>query len=173
MKRLLDRGGLVLLIGAIVGAGAPLAAGSSRFPPSIYPPPVRSRGGALAACPNPAGLQSFTTSATATAKRSASRYLRVSEVADLHGSDRAWWPLVRQSWRSRKPGKGPGAEAALGSEPASRSGYAVIVRYSCGQPLVARSLLVTIGAPNARCVACRSQVFFIDRRGRVLIYFVY
>jgi len=63
--------------------------------------------------------------------------------------------------------------SALGSEPASRSGYAIIVRYSCGEPLVAKSLLVTIGQRNARCDACRSQVFFIDRRGRALIYFVY
>jgi len=173
MKRVLVRGGSALLIGAVVGASAPIATASSRFPPSIYPPPVRSRGGALAACPNPAGLTSFTTSATAAARRTASRYLRVSEAADLRASDRAWWPLVRQSWRSRKPGKGAGAEAALGSEPASRSGYAVIVRFSCGQSLIAKSLLVTVGAPNARCVACRSQVFFIDRRGRALIYFVY
>jgi hypothetical protein len=173
MKRLPARGARVLLIGAIVGAGAPIAAASSRFPRSIYPPPVRSRGGALAACPNPAGLQSFTTSATAAAIQSASRYLRVSEAADLRGSDRAWWPLVRQMWQSRKPGKGAETEAALGSEHASRSGYAVIVRYSCGKSLVAKSLLVTVGQRNARCVACRSQVFLIDRRGRALIYFVY
>jgi hypothetical protein len=165
-------GPVSVVVAAVTVLAAPALA-STAYPTSIYPAPVHSRGGALTACPNPAGLHSFTASATIAAGRNARRYGAVSEATDLGNSDRASWPQVRHQWRTKKPAKGAENLAVLGSQPASRSGYAVIVRYSCGQSLVAKSLLVTIGDRNARCVACRSQFFVVNRRGRALIYFVY
>ena len=153
---------------ASVAAGAATSRG---FPPSIYPPPVHSRG-AVSPCPNPDGVELFAPSVTRAAVQSARRYDRVSEAVDLRASDRAWWPEVRTMWRTEKPGKGAGP-VVDGSEPLDKSGYAVIVRSSCGKSLVKQSLQVTIGPPHMRCEACRSQLFFVDRRGHALLYNVY
>ena len=170
---LLRRGSVAVLIAATAGASvASGAAASGGFPPSIYPPAVHSRG-AVSACPNPEGLHPFTPPVTSAAVASASRYDRVSEAVDLRASDRAWWPQVRTMWRTGRPGKGVENQVADGSEPLDRSGYAVIVRFSCGQSLVSRSLQVTIGPRHMRCAACRSQLFFVDRRGHALLYYVY
>ena len=167
-------------IGAIVAAGAVLAApalASNTYPPSVYPPPVPSRGGALAACPNPAGLESFNIAATATATVLARGYARISEATDLRDADRAWWPQVRRMWRGRRtpPGEGVGM-GIYRAGPAARSAYPVIVKFSCGQSLVARSLVVSVGARQTHppyCGDCVSQLFFVDRRGHTLIYYVH
>jgi hypothetical protein len=97
----------------------------------------------------------------------------VSEAVDLRDSDRAWWPAVRAVWRSGKPGNGALNQVVDGSEPLSRSGYAVFARAGCAEALVPESLLVVVGPRDQRCAACRSQVFFVDRRGRALIYYIY
>jgi hypothetical protein len=165
MRRALPRGGLstlALLLTATVG----VSVGSGGFTRSIYPPPVRSRGGALTACPNPQGLQAVTAAAVTAAVKSATRFSPSSRAFDLRGSDRAWWPLIR-----RVPE--PVNEVVDGSEPLTRSGYSVIVRFSCGSSLVSKSLEVTVGPRSARCDACRSQLFFVDRRGHALLYYVY
>lgn len=154
---------LALLLTATAGV---TVATATDFPRSIYPPPVRSRGGALAACPNPAGLQPVTGAARTAALQSATRYSSSSRSFDLRGSDRAWWPQLRQV-------PNPVNEVVDGSEPLSRSGYAVIVRFSCGGSLVLQSLEVTVGPRHARCAACRSQFLFVNRRGHALLYYVY
>jgi hypothetical protein len=166
-------GSVAVLIAATAGAGvASGAAASSGFPPLIYPPPVHGRG-AVSSCPNPEGLDPFTASVTSAAVESASRYDRVSEAVDLRASDRAWWPQVRTLWHTGKPAKGAANQVVDGSEPLDRSGYAVIARFSCGKSLVSRSLQVTIGPRHMRCDACRSQLWFVDRRGHALLYYVY
>jgi hypothetical protein len=76
-------------------------------------------------------------------------------------------------WRNGKPAKGAENQVVDGSEPLAKSGYAVIVRSSCGQSLVSRSLQVTIGPRDMRCDACRTQLFFLDRHGHALVYYVY
>ncbi len=76
-------------------------------------------------------------------------------------------------WRKRRPGAQVENEVVDGAERLAKSGYATIVRFSCGQALVARSLQVTVGPRNARCEACRSQLWFVDRRGHALLYFAY
>jgi len=165
---------IAVLIGSTaIGAGA---AGTA-YPPSVYPPPVEARpGGGLAACPNQSGLETFGVAATRLAVGIADTYDRHSLRSDLRNSDRAWWPEVRRTWRSGKPGRGVTYQVVYGSEPLSRSGYSVIVRSSCGSALVAKSLLVNIGPRQTHppyCEACISQLFFVDRRGRALIYYLY
>jgi len=77
-------------------------------------------------------------------------------------------------WRRRgQLAKGLENQVVDGSEPLDRSGYAVIAKFSCGQSLVSKSLQVTIGPRRARCDACRSQMWFVDRRGHALLYYVY
>jgi hypothetical protein len=168
------RGFAAILIAATVGAGfASGAAGAGgAFSPSIYPPPVHSRG-AVAPCPNPDGLEPFSAPATSAAVASAGRYDKVSEAVDQRASDRAWWPQVRIMWRTGKPARGADDEVVDGSEPLSLSAYQVIAHAACGQSLVSLSLQVTIGPRRMRCDACRSQLWFVDRRGRALLYFDY
>jgi hypothetical protein len=169
---LLRRGSLALLVATTVGVSVATAAASGTFPSSIYPPPVRGRG-AVSPCPNPAGLERFTRPVRRAAVASASRYDRVSEAVDLRASDRAWWPHVRHMWRTGKPGTGFENQVVEGSEGLRRSAYAVIVRFSCGRSLVSLSLQVGIGPHDMNCDACRSQLWFVDRRGHALLYYVY
>ena len=123
--------------------------------------------------PNPDGLRAFTPLVTSAAIASAGRYDRVSEAVDLRASDRAWWAAVQALWHTGRPAKGAEDQVVDGAEALGRSGYAVIVRASCGNALVARSLQVTIGPRHTRCAACRSQLFFVNRRGHALLYYVY
>ena len=169
---MLRSGSIAVLIVAAAAGAASGAAASGGFAPSIYPQPVHSRG-AVSPCPNPDGLVPFTASASSAAVAAASRYDRVSETVDMRAADRALWPQLRALWRSGRPAKGAAGEVVEGSEPLERSDYAGIVRSSCGRSLVSRSLQVTIGPRHERCEACRSQLFFLDRRGRALLYYAY
>lgn len=155
-------------------AGVASAAPVDQFPASIYPPPVASRGGALGACPNPAGLERFNPTTTRLAVRIAGGYDRTGLADDLRDSDRAWWPQVRQMWRAGKPGRGVDSQVVEGWQPGPSIAFAVIVRYACGPQLLAKSLTVGIGPRHRHgCDACVSSLFFVDRRGRALIYYLY
>lgn len=109
------------------------------------------------------------------AATTADAYGRKNLLADLTASDRAWWPQVRKLWRSGRPKVGKRVD--LGSQTAASSGYARIISSACGRALLQISLMVTVGPsqkrPGPHCSACNSQLFMIDRRGHVLIYFVY
>jgi len=166
------RGLLAVLLATTVGVGAATAFASGSFPPSNYPLPLAGEG-AVSLCPNPAGLEPFTRPATRAAVASASRYGRVSEAADLRASDRAWWPQVRRMWRAGRSAKGVDNQAVEGSEALRQSAYAAIARFSCGRSLVSLSLQVVIGPRDTNCDACRSQLWFVDRRGHALLYYVY
>lgn len=160
-------------LGPFVSAVA--AAGEA---PSVYPPPVGSMGGALTACPNPVGLERFTAGTRTAARRAALRYGRVSLAVDLADSDRAWQPSVRAMWKGiTGTPPGTGGELVRKVQNASANGYRVIVGRSCGQALVRRSLIVTVGprpVPGTPpCEACAESVFFVARHGHALIYFVY
>ncbi len=170
----------LVMVLSFVGLASALsvAAAATGHPASVYPPPVKARaGGALAACPNPAGLERFNSTTTKLAIRIAGSYDRISLAHDLHGSDRAWWPQVREMWKSGKPSEEALHDVVYGSgEPLARNSYAVIVRFSCGQSLVAKSLTVGIGPRQSHppyCEACISSMFFVDRRGQALIYYLY
>ena len=150
---------------------------SSGFPALTYPQPLAAvPDHALALCPNHRGLEPFTREATELALRAAAVYGHRNLETDLQNSDRAWWPDVRQLWRTAHPRSGVGSGVVLGSEPTMQSGYALFMGPACGSLTVQRSLVVTIGpslAGHSHCDACRSHLFFIDRRGRPLIYFLY
>jgi hypothetical protein len=61
-----------------------------------------------------------------------------------------------------------------GSQPGPNIAFAVIVRYACGSQLLAKSLSVGVRARQRHgCDACVSSLFFVDRRGRALIYYLY
>jgi len=157
----------------LVVAVSVAAAAASQFPRSIYPGPLKSHGGGLDACPNPSGLESFTATTGKRAVQIAGSYDRISLAVDLRNSDRAWWPKVRALWRAGTPARGPANQVVDGSSLGSRIAYPGVVRYSCGSALVAKSLTVYL-APRQRhgCDACVASVFFIDRRGRALIYWL-
>jgi hypothetical protein len=162
-----------------VTAGIAGAAGG--FPAPTYPAPVAAASGhGLALCPNPQGLQPFTSSTVKLARQAAARYDRKSLETDLSNADRAWWLEVRRMWRSGHPGKGffnYGRLVVLGAEPAAQSGFQVFMRPACGVTTLKRSLMVTIGpsraGPGPHCDACDSHLFFVNRRGRPLIYYLY
>lgn len=130
-----------------------------------------SRGGALKACPSPQGLLGFDAAARAQARREALAYFSAGRARDLAVSDRSWWSSVGA------PEPGRQRFEVVGAGPATQSGYAIIVRYSCGARLLERSLVVVLaprqppGVPH--CEACRENFFLVDRRGRPLIYFIY
>jgi hypothetical protein len=162
----------VVAIASLVGVAS--AAPADPFPGSVYPPPVASRGGALGACPNPAGLERFDPTTIKLAVRIAGGYDRTSLAVDLRNSDRAWWPQVRHMWRSGTPGQGVDSQVVEGSQSGPNIAFAVIVGYACGSTLLAKSLTVAVG-PRYRhgCDACVSSLFFVDRCGRALIYYLY
>ncbi len=147
---------------------------SSQLPASTYPQPVHSRGGALAACPSPAGAERFTAAVRTAAITIAGRYDRVSEATDLRNSDRAWWPDVRRMWRSGSPGRGVSYQVVTGASVGPGIAYSGVIAYSCGRRLASDSLSVYLG-PRRRhgCDACISSLFFVDRRGHPLIYYLY
>jgi hypothetical protein len=160
----------------VAGAAAAVAGGAS-FPASLYPPPIRATPGhAASLCPNPSGLEGFTVKATKLALRAAATYDQKTLDTDLRNSDRAWWPQVRHMWSSGHPRKGF-VFHALGSEPTVKSGYSVFMGPACGASTLSKSLMVTIGprqpSRGPHCVACNSHLFFIDRRGQPLIYYLH
>jgi len=162
-----------------VGVGTAVAAVAvDQFPASVYPQPVAATPDhALALCPNPSGLESFSTRASTAAVRAAKAYDRASLATDLRNSDRAWWPNVRKMWASGHPGTGVENRVVLGSGPTgTRGGFSVFMGPACGAATLAKSLMVTIGPPQSPpnvCDGCRSHLFFVDRNGRPLIYFLY
>lgn len=165
-------------VSVAVAATAATASASSGFPASIYPPAVAAvPGHALALCPSRRGLEPFGPTATTLALQAAGSYDRRNLETDLRNSDRAWWPDVRQMWHTGHPEGGLSNSVVLGSEPTARSGFAVFMGPACGAFTLNRSLMVTVGpshaGPGPHCAACNSHLFFVDRRGRPLIYFLY
>ena len=173
------RRSIVMLLSCAGFAGAVgVAAAAAVRPVSVHPPALKARvGGALAACPSQAGLERFNSSTAKLAVRIASSYNRISLAHDLRNSDRAWWPQVRDMWKSGKPSEEALHHVVYGSgEPLSKNSYTEIVRFACGQALAAKSLIVGIGPRQDHppyCAACISSMFFLDRRGRALIYYLY
>ena len=144
---------------------------------ALHPSPVKARPGhAVALCPNPSGLQVFTSVALQRAAREADAYGRRSLAVDLAKTDRAWWPHVRALWKTQAARK-RSTDVVLGSEPATRSGFAVFLRPACGAATLKRTLMVTVGpsqtGSGAHCNACNAHLFYVERRDRPLLWFIY
>jgi hypothetical protein len=154
----------LLLLAGVADAG-------EAFPQRFYPRALPAHGGALSLCPNPSGLEAFDASALAAARRTASRYGSATRHEGQLLSDRAWWPGVARAWRHGSPGSEDVLEVrALRSSPALGS----IIAYSCGKALVRLTEWAALKPPGSgTCIACISQLFLVDRRGRVLAYYLY
>lgn len=146
--------------------------------PSVYPPPVKAHpDGALGACPSPSGLEAFNARARKLAGAIAHSYGHASLAVDLRNSDRAWWPHVRAMWRW--PAKERAEEVVYGFGTGSRysGGYSPLLVFSCGEALVTKTVGVGVGprqsGHNRGCNACISTLFFVNRRGKPLIYYEY
>jgi hypothetical protein len=148
-------------------ATAALAA-TATFPTRYYPAPVASKGGALSQCPSPAGLEPFSAASVKAAKLAAASYPSVNETAALALSDQANWPQVQRIWTNSS--FAPNSQTVMSSEPLAKSAYGAVVRGSCGQALVPLTQLVITGTKGSKCIACQSRMFFLNRRGRVLVY---
>lgn len=163
---------------AIALGAASWAAGAigTVFPPSVYPPSMTAaHNGALGRCPSESGVEAFAPALRAHVRPIVATYGRVDEQTDLKNSDRAWWPQVTKLWKLHR---GRNTSTLVRKiEPASKSPYALIVRHSCGSNVLGRSLAVTAippPAPYAKpCSACAITVFFLERRGHPLIYYVH
>lgn len=148
-----------------------------RRPDALHPLPVKAaRGHAVALCPNPTGLQGFTSVVRERAGREAGAYGRRSLAADLTNSDRAWWPQVQALWKTPSARKDI-SDVVVGSETAARSGFAVFLRPACGPATLKRTLMVTVGpsqtGPGSHCDACNTHLFYVNRGGRPLLWFIY
>jgi hypothetical protein len=170
--------GLASVASAVAIAVTPAAgAGTAAFPPSIYPSPVPARpGAALTACPNPSGLQRFTTRGIMLAKQVASTYGKVSLAEDLRHSDPSWWPTLRKNWRAY------GTHGAWISFPVVRSAeiggpkmyWAGVVRHYCGSKLLTDSLNVVVGRRVTLNCDCNGvNLLLVDRHGVPLVYDVH
>lgn len=153
---------------AALGSATTALAATTMFPTRYYPAPIPSKGGALSRCPSPTGLERFSSATVKAANLAAASYTSVNETAALALSDRAYWPQVHKTWT--RSGFVPNGQVVVSSEPLAKSGYSPVVRGSCGKSLVPLTQLVITETKRSKCVACQSRLFFLNRRGRVLVY---
>lgn len=170
--KLCRRGTAFVFIVALIG----VAAANATNLDATQPPPVKAKPGhGVALCPNPRGLGAFGSAPTRLASQVAALYDRRSLATDLRNTDRAWWPHVRTLWNSS--GASRAKTVVLGSQSAASSGFAIFLRPACGTATVSRSLMVTVGpsqsGPGPHCNACNSHLFYVNRGGRPLLWFVY
>jgi len=192
--------GLYLLAGAVVAAGivaggaAWAVSGSSRsakpggtsgeFPSSIYPPPASFPDwGVPSGCPSLSGLRGPGANPTEQILPGLSRFGHVSENEDLHLSDRALWPVVRQYW-NRPPSVSGVAELTPGdviSQPAAKSEDADAAAKNCGRRTTAKSWAIAVcprrRSGDAPCSPRQSpglteHLLLLNRRGHWLIWFM-
>jgi hypothetical protein len=170
------RAGRIVRLVVVTGAvGAAVARAATPPAASVYPPPVHARaGGALAACPNPAGLERFSATSRSLAVQIAAGFGRTGLAADLRHSDRAWWHAVRHNWRTGRPARGMTSDAVRGSKLGAHMFQSDVARYSCGPRLVADSLDVVVGPRHLRgSNDVTTNVVFVNRHGRPLVYWVH
>ena len=145
------------------------APGSAAFRSSVYPRPSPARGSDLQSCPSTEGVEPFNAKATASARALAKRFnaFTSSLYGDLQSSDRSWWKSVFAEWVGY--GYDRDNHTVLSVQPARRDTFAAAVARACGGKLLRDSLVVDVG-PSAYSFQV-SHLYFLDRRGRPLIYF--
>jgi hypothetical protein len=173
------KGLLALVVAALLVVGAQAAAdAAARLSPSVYPAPVPVvHTGALSSCPNPRGLVPFTPTAVHAAAFEAGDYLRVSLAAERRASDRSFWSSIQPRTAGSRQVSWDGPFAAEPASGATGPGH-LIIGHACGAPLLRRTETVEIVPLQAddqpqTCLACRTRLFYIDRLGHALLYFVY
>lgn len=154
------------------------AVGAPGFPASVYPPPrphpvVNS----LGHCPAPAGLQPFTP-ASATAALGVIPRLGRSFTGDLRLTDRTFWPVIASGWQ---PG-GTRVFTPIRPQPTLYSGPLESYHQSEGPPDFTKLIAAGCGARLARNTwmivegprgnpAIQGEFLFLNRRGRILLYY--
>lgn len=162
---------LALGLCAVVGAATP-------FPASIYPKPAKFPNWGLPnGCASLSGVRAPGRGAVGDAFPTLARFGRISRRTDLRLSDRALWPLVRQSWAHGAPAPEPLRRADIvRSGLGPRSPYAGLIRRNCGRAILVRSIWIAAcgGGAGASCTAATTAHFLlIERRRRWLVWFVY
>lgn len=163
------------------------ALGARGYPADVYPAPGKVVNPPQ--CPSGKSLQPMTSAAEATVRAVLAGFGHRSLAADLHHSDRAWWPQVLNTWRSpyaQKPAyhvrhHGPPAGTLYAGlltapYPQSRLGapdWAPRIAAGCGQRVARDSHVIVTGPPAPAGLVLQSAWFFLDRRGHVLLYFIY
>ena len=142
---------------------------SPGFPSSLYPPPSAARGRDLRSCPDPEGLEPFDARAIAAARASARKFnaYTSSFYGDLQSSDRSWWKDVFAEWIGYAYDRD--THTVVSAQPASRDTFAAAVAHACGTKLVHDSVVIDVG-PSAYSFQV-SHLYYLDRRGRPLVYF--
>ena len=128
---------------------------------------------ALLACPSSKGLAPFTAHTKMAADHEAAIFDRLSLKEDLRISDQSWWPQVREMWKAQQASP----ELQLSGTvrpgvPLAQTAYSVLIPSKCGRKLVEDSLMVTL-LPLQQPTSTGTSLFFLNRDGRVLVYFVY
>jgi hypothetical protein len=96
--------------------------------------------------------------------------------ADLHLSDRALWPLIRQAWQYSPQNGGAVLRWSnvVQSGPAARSPYADLVRHNCGSAILSRSIWFAVCGGKGLCgPALMGHYFLLERHGHWLVWFQY
>jgi len=156
------------------GGGVKTETSTPDLASAVHPPATKPRAsGALGLCPSETGLEHFTTSGVQAAAKIAALYGDIGRADDLAMSDRAWWPRVKELWAN---GHSPlGRFAVVSDRPlASDRALSAMVKHSCGASLVrfTEVLAVRPTNPTRHCNACGTEMFFIERVHRPLIYFI-
>ncbi len=166
------------LVTAGTGVGAVAAANQTGtgYSPLIYPSPVAAaHEGALSTCPNPRGLVPFTSSTVRAAAREAGDFGQATRQAERLVSDRSFWSTLRESGpHPLGQGQHDVAQPASGT---TGPGH-LIIGHSCGSRLLRDTETVVLiplqpdGQPQ-NCTACRTHLYYVDRLGHALLYFLY
>jgi hypothetical protein len=150
---------------------------AASYPKAIYPPPKRPRHhwGLAGKC---ASTRNVMPPGPHTRRRVVHtlRHLSGHVAHDRRYADRAYWPELPEE-KGRALGRGPRHSQSVRVSPASRSGYAGLVRNNCGARIVRRSVRVQVAPPDVKLHrlsgALTGEYWLIQRRGRWMVWFTY
>jgi hypothetical protein len=161
---------VALWLCAVAGSATPFSA-------SIYPKPAKFPAWGLPnGCASVSRVRTPSRGAIGEAFPTLVRFGRISRQTDFRLSDRALWPLVRQSWAHGAPSPRPLRSAdVVRSALGLRSPYAGLIRRNCGRAILSRSIwFAACGGGAGSCTSSTiAHYLLIDRRGRWLVWFVY
>jgi hypothetical protein len=169
---LLVVGAAYLLIFVVASAGAGRAGHrANAYPAAIYPPASSwPKWGPPGGCASLAGVQRPGPSA-ASAAVAAVRHLGGSLANERRYSDRAYWPVLNESYTPSTRTQFSNSSVRVDVVgPAVKSPYARLVRHWCGSKIVRLSERVVVG-PGPSRPALDTEYWLIARRGHWLIWF--
>ena len=148
--------------------------GNYVYPASIYPPPSSwPKWGPAGGCASRRGVERLSPSAARSAV-AAVRHLDGKFANDRRYSDRAYWPVLRETdgfeAGSKQKSRGTTQSRVVSVVPAVKSVYARMVGHWCGREIVRLSESVTVG-PGRSAPALDAEYWLVDRRGHWLVWF--